>query len=66
MFKSKRGSIYIEASAVMPLTCLIVIGMITIAISFYNQLNKQVEEHKVLLSEWTKSESNYVWEITNP
>ena len=48
---------------VMPLTCLIVIGIIILSIGVYNNLNKQVKIHKEALIGWTKSESDYVWEI---
>ena len=51
---------------VMPLTCLIVIGIIILSIGVYNNLNKQVKIHKEALIGWTKSESDYVWEIINP
>lgn len=66
MVNNKRGSIFIEASMVMPLTCLIVIGIIILSIGVYNNLNKQVKIHKEALIGWTKSESDYVWEIINP
>ena len=66
MVNNKRGSIFIEASMVVPLTCLIVIGIIILSIGVYNNLNKQVKIHKEALIGWTKSESDYVWEIINP
>ena len=37
---------FIEASLVLPLTCIIIIIMITTAMSFYSNLEEQVENHK--------------------
>ena len=48
---SKKGSIFIEASIVMPLACIIAIAMIGLAISFFNDFEKQVRGHKLELSE---------------
>lgn len=63
MLKSRKGSIYIEASMVMPLTCLIVVGMLLLAMGFYNQFIEQKKHHNEALKEWSMSESEYVWEI---
>jgi len=66
MLKSRKGSIYIEASMVMPLTCLIVVGMLLLAMGFYNQFIEQKKHHNEALKEWTMAESEYIWEIENP
>lgn len=42
---NKRGSIFIEASIVMPLACIITIMMIQISIVYYNEFAKQVHHH---------------------
>ena len=44
--KGKAGSIFIEASLVLPLTCIILITMITMAMSFYRNIYDQVQNHK--------------------
>ena len=48
---NKKGSIFIEASIVMPLACIIAIAMIQLAICFFNEFASQVAEHKLDLSE---------------
>ncbi len=51
IFSNKKGSIFIEASIVMPLACIIAVAMIQIAIISFNELAKQVADHKLELSE---------------
>ena len=48
---NKEGSLFIEASIVMPLACIIAIAMIQLAICFFNEFASQVAEHKLDLSE---------------
>lgn len=60
---NKKGSIYIEASIVLPLSCLIVITMITISVSFYNVFLKTVMNHKEEILQWMMSEGYYVRKI---
>lgn len=45
MLKNKKGSIYIEGSLVMPLTCLIAVSLIGIAMYFHGNIIKQIETH---------------------
>ena len=52
----KTGSIYVEASIVMPVTCLIIIGMIGLIMTFYSSVHKQAEEHIEIVSGWDCSE----------
>lgn len=47
----KGGGLFIEASVVMPLACIITIMMIQIAILFYNDFSKQVDDHKLEISQ---------------
>ena len=49
--RNKKGSIFIEASLVLPLTCIILITMITTAMSFYGDLAEQAKNHKEELAE---------------
>ncbi len=37
----------IEATLVMPVTCLIIVGLIGLMMTFYNELIVQIEEHEV-------------------
>jgi len=60
---NKKGSIYIEATMVMPMAFMIVITMLTISIGFYNQFINQVKWHKEELIGLTMSECNYIWEM---
>ena len=57
MFKNKKGSIYVEASLVMPAACLICIALIYITMFFYTE----VDRHAVELEKWSeKKSSSYV------
>lgn len=42
---------FIEASLLMPMTCLIVISMIGIMMCMYNHLILQIEEHDIAREE---------------
>ena len=42
---NKKGSIFIEASLVMPMACIVFIMMLQIAVFFFYQLREQVETH---------------------
>lgn len=42
---NKKGSIFIEASLVMPMACIISIMMLQIAICFFYRFQEQVETH---------------------
>lgn len=48
----RSGSIYVEASMVMPLTCLVMAGLIAVIMSFYGAVSKQSEDHIKQASEW--------------
>lgn len=48
----RSGSIYVEASMVMPLTCLVMAGLIAVIMSFYGAVAKQSEDHIKQASEW--------------
>ena len=55
---NKMGSIFIEASLVMPMACIVSIMMLQIAIYFFYQLQEQVENHIEVLNN-----RNYVIQI---
>ncbi len=49
---NKRGSLYIEASMLMPLACFIMIALMGIIMTFYGHLVKQTENHKEEVCKW--------------
>lgn len=51
----KAGSIYVEASIVLPMTCLIIISMIGLVMTFYSNIYKQAEVHIETVSDWNHS-----------
>lgn len=62
---NKKGSIYIEATMVMPLTCFIVIAMIVISVGFFNRFTEQLNLHKNELEKGNMVEGDYIWEIVD-
>ena len=58
MFKNKKGSIYVEASLVMPAACLICIALIYITMFFYTEIRRQVDSHAVELEKWSEKKSS--------
>lgn len=64
MIKSKKGSIYVEASLVMPVTCLISISLIGLAMTFFSDIRHQVDYHKEELEKWSQGkEASYIRSI---
>ena len=55
---NKMGSIFIEASLVMPMACIVSIMMLQIAICFFYQFQEQVETHMEALNN-----KNYMLQI---
>lgn len=51
MKNNKKGSMYLEATMVMPLSIIICISLIYISLNFYNEIVRQVESHKQYLEE---------------
>jgi hypothetical protein len=43
---NKRGSAILEATMVMPLTCLILVTLVGIIMTFHGDLSKQVSMHE--------------------
>lgn len=50
MIKNKKGGIYIEASVAMPAACVISVLLVSITISFYSGICRQVSLHREELS----------------
>lgn len=50
-YRNKNGSIFIEASIIFPLACIIAIAMLHFAILFFNELEGQVSEHVSTIKE---------------
>lgn len=50
--QSRKGSAYVESALVMPLTCLIIIGLMGIIMTFHGQLLQQVSKHKAEAANW--------------
>ena len=48
---SKRGSIFVEATIIMPLTISISVAMILLAVHFHGQLLEQAKTHKKEIEE---------------
>lgn len=44
----------VEATLIMPLTILITAALITLMMSFYTELGKQVETHDAKRTDWKK------------
>lgn len=51
----KRGSIYVEASMVMPLTCFIIVALMGIMMTFHGELSRQIKLHKDGAAQWSCS-----------
>lgn len=52
LISDRRGSVYVEASMVMPMTCLIMAAMIAVIMSFYGDVSSQTEDHIEQASRW--------------
>lgn len=48
---NKKGSIFIEASMILPITVLTIAGLICLIMFFHGQFAKQADEHIRKLSE---------------
>lgn len=48
----KRGSIYVEASMVIPMTCMIIMGMIGLIMTFHGHVYKQAKSHIETVFGW--------------
>jgi hypothetical protein len=46
IFANKKGSAILEATMVMPLTCLILVTLVGIIMTFHGNFAKQVNSHK--------------------
>lgn len=58
MKNNKKGSMYLEATMVMPLSIIICISLIYISLNFYNEIVRQVESHKQYLED-----ANYLLQL---
>lgn len=48
----KRGSVYVEASMVMPLTCFILLALVGIIMAFHGEFSKQINAHTESIKHW--------------
>ena len=56
LVKSKRGSIYIEASMAMPLAVIVATALVCVTMLFYQKLSVQLAAHAEF---WEKSGYGY-------
>ena len=52
MSLNKRGSVYIEASIVLPVSCLILFALATPIMIFHGDVAQQVSKHTEDISAW--------------
>ena len=59
--RSRKGSVYVEASLVMPAAVIIAAALISLSMYFYSDICAQVRQHEKELSERPQGyESSYV------
>ena len=52
MSLNKRGSVYIEASIVLPVSCLILFALAALIMIFHGDVAQQVSKHTEDISAW--------------
>ena len=52
MSLNKRGSVYIEASIVLPVSCLILCALAALIMIFHGDVAQQVSKHTEDISAW--------------
>ena len=52
MSLNKRGSVYIEASIVLPVRCLILFALAALIMTFHGDVAQQVSKHTKDISAW--------------
>ena len=52
MSLNKRGSVYIEASTVLPVSCLILFALAALIMTFHGDVAQQVSKHTKDISAW--------------
>lgn len=52
MSLNKRGSVYIEASIVLPVSCLILFALAALIMIFHGDVAQQVSKHTKDISAW--------------
>ena len=52
MSLTKRGSVYIEASIVLPVSCLILFALAALIMIFHGDVAQQVSKHTEDISAW--------------
>lgn len=61
LYGNKKGSVYVEATFVMPAAVIIAAALITLTVSFYSDICRQAERHEEELSgQKAGYESSYV------
>ena len=50
----------VEASWIVPMTILIMAALISLMMTFYNELSMQIDEHEALRAEWSKTSDTLI------